>query len=125
MRDLNKIIRIFLENYPNALYEDFLTAFGSPEYMANEMMLCDAQQNRNHTVYPKRNGLAAGLAIAGLLGCIALGKPHGYEDGEKQFPTSFLKEEIFTQAVMQPQAEFGLVLDLETGKIISVSFCDA
>ena len=74
MSDLKRTIGIFLDDCPDASYEDFLEAFGSPTDMAAEMLRDVSEQEIRWTVSRNtrmRRAQAAVLLAVSVCACAA------------------------------------------------------
>lgn len=122
MRDLYKIMASFQQDFPNACYEDFLEAFGRPEYMAGEMIWCDRHANQHAIIFNGRIVNQGGiLVIAGLLCCMAVKMPVRYTSR----PLKPQDKAMVGQVISQPQVPLGVVIDMSTGQICCVCICDS
>lgn len=74
MCDLSRTVKIFLEDYPDASYNDFLQAFGHPSDMAADMLQDVSRQEINRTIQRDRRvrcGLVAALILVSVTACAA------------------------------------------------------
>ena len=124
MRDLNKTIRIFLADFPDASYEEFVEAFGPPDYMAQVMLLCEQQAADNsawdRSWKAKRRCAAACTAAMGLLICTTVEMLNGMQ--AQNIPSAQPKDiALLEQSAGYPQSLCGLVVDMRTDRVLSVS----
>lgn len=69
--DLWRAIRIFLDDEPEAADDDFVRAFGAPDYMAREMVLCERQTQGARRRRSQRRCAGAMMTAAVCAACIA------------------------------------------------------